>query len=56
MIVENWDILELLVQVSLNIKKRRIKISIRQKVKSPKVTKPILRGKKRMRDPPQILA
>lgn len=56
MSAENWDILELLVQVSLNIMKRRIRYSTRRKEKVQKVVNPISCGKKRMRAPHKILS
>lgn len=51
---ENRDILEPLVQVSPNIIKIKIRNSIRQKEKIPKVVEPISYGKKRIRFPPLI--
>lgn len=56
MSAENWGIVELLVQLSPNIIKRKIRRSTRRKENAQMIVKPISRGKKRIRDPPQILA
>lgn len=55
MSAKNYGIIELLIQASPNIIKRKIRKSTRLKAKSPKIVEPISHGNKRMRAPPQIV-